>query len=46
MDCAQTMHRGRGASTLIDDRDKWEVCEEREGDEGRGTGQNDVLDHA
>ncbi len=42
MDCAQTKHRGRGAlAFLVDDREEWEMCEEREGEEGRGAGQND-----
>ena len=32
---------------MVDDGDVgWEMCEEREGEEGRGAGQNDVLDHA
>jgi hypothetical protein len=31
---------------MVDDREEWEMCEEREGKEGRGTGQMLVLDHA
>jgi hypothetical protein len=31
---------GREALAMVDDREKWEVCEEREGEEGRGAGQN------
>ncbi len=31
---------------LMIERKEWEMCEEREGEEGRGAGQNDVLDHA
>ncbi len=32
---------------MVDDRkEEWELCEEREGKEGRGASQNDVLDHS
>jgi hypothetical protein len=30
--------RGRGASAIVDGREEWEMCEEREGEEGRGAG--------
>ncbi len=42
MDCAQTKHRGREALARVDDREEWEMYEERQGEEGRGAGQNDV----
>ncbi len=29
---------GRGASAMFDGREEWEMCEEREGEEGRGAG--------
>jgi hypothetical protein len=34
MDCAQTKCRGRGALAMVDDREEWEMCEERVGEEG------------
>ncbi len=45
MDCTQTKHRERGALAMVYEGEEWEMCEEREGEEGRGAGQNDVLDH-
>ncbi len=37
---------GRRALAMIDDREEWEMCEEREGEDRRGVGQMLVLDHA
>jgi hypothetical protein len=31
---------------MVVDREDWEMCEEKEGEEGWGAGQNDILDHA
>ncbi len=30
----------RGALAMVDDRERWEVCEERKREEGRGAGRN------
>jgi hypothetical protein len=32
--------RGGGASEMVDNKEEWEMCEEREREEGRGAGQN------
>jgi hypothetical protein len=31
---------GKGPLAMVDDREEWEMCEEREGEERRGAGQN------
>jgi hypothetical protein len=30
---------------MMIERQEWEMCEEKEGEEGRGMSKNDVLDH-